>query len=43
MRTSYASFLDPFLSKDMAYKLKELINRMSPEEYYNMASQSCNK
>lgn len=43
MRTSYAGFLDPFLSKDMAYKLKELINMMSPEEYYNMASQSCNK
>ena len=36
-------FSQSFLSRDMAYKLKELINNMSPEEYYNIACQSCNK
>lgn len=37
-RNHYENFLDPFFSKEMVLKIKTLINSMSPEEYYNIAT-----
>lgn len=38
-RNNYQGFIDPFIGRGMAEKLKELAHSIPPEEYYNIKSQ----